>query len=74
MVLPLLRLHDVRGERKALWRDSNTVPKAERELKLIEDEQIYANKCRIKKRGRWEDNGCFEYRVFVERQVPCANP
>lgn len=29
MVLPLLRLHDVRGERKALRRDSDTVPEAE---------------------------------------------
>jgi len=28
MVLPLLRLHDVRGERKALWRVSDTVPAA----------------------------------------------
>ena len=28
MVLPLSRLHDVRGERKALWRDSNAVPGA----------------------------------------------
>ena len=28
MVLPLLRLHDVRAERKALWRDSDTVPEA----------------------------------------------
>ena len=29
MVLPLLRLHDVRGERKALRRDSDAVPEAE---------------------------------------------
>ena len=29
MVLPLSRLHHVRGERKALWRDSDTVPEAE---------------------------------------------
>ena len=27
MVLPA-RLHDVRAERKALWRDSDTVPEA----------------------------------------------
>ena len=25
-VLPLLRLHGLCGERKALWRDSDTVP------------------------------------------------
>ena len=30
MVLPLLRLHDVRGERKALWRYSDTVPAAKK--------------------------------------------
>ena len=28
MVLPLLRLHDVRGERKALRRNSDAVPEA----------------------------------------------
>lgn len=27
MVLPF-RMHDVRGERKALWRESGTVPEA----------------------------------------------
>ena len=26
LVLPLLRLHGLRGEWKALWRDSDTVP------------------------------------------------
>ena len=26
MVLPPLRLHGLRGERKALWRESDTVP------------------------------------------------
>lgn len=29
MVLPLLRLHDVRGEWKALRRESDAVPEAE---------------------------------------------
>jgi len=28
VVLPLLRLHDLCGGRKALWRDSDTVPEA----------------------------------------------
>ena len=28
VVLPLLRLHELRGERKALWRESDTVPAA----------------------------------------------
>ena len=43
-VLALPRLHGLRGERKALWRDSDTVPEAEERAKRVDNEGISKKK------------------------------